>query len=185
MAKADNNIFVRGLTGAVGNQFVLRRGRNGTTIVANKPSFVEGREFNENQLAHQKAFQHAVAYAQTAKTNELYVRKARGTSMTAFNAAVKDWFSEPRILEIDASGWQGVPGDEIHVLAMDDTLVTEVHVSISDESGVVLEEGYAERAEGLWWTYTANTTVPMEPTPHVVASAQDMPGNSAELAWQN
>ena len=185
MAKANNNIFVRGLTGSIGDQFVIRRGRGGETIVSNMPAFSEARQFNQNQLAHQEAFKHAIFYARTAKDDELYVKKAEGTNMTPFNAAVADFFNKPQILEIDASEWHGSPGQEIWVQAVDDTLVTEVHVTISDENGAVLEEGNAQRADGLWWTYTANTQVPMEPRPHVVATAYDQPGNSAEMAWQN
>ena len=185
MAKANNNIFVRGLSGSVGEQFVIRKGRGGDTIVSNMPSFSEDRTFNQNQLDHQEAFRHAILYAQTVKNDELYIKKAAGTKMIPFNAAVADFFKKPRVLEIDASEWQGKAGNEIWVEAVDDTLVTKVHVTISDQNGAVLEEGNAQRADGLWWTYTATTTVPMEPTPHVVATAYDMPGNSAELAWQN
>lgn len=185
MAQVYNNIFVRGLTGAVGDQFVIRKGRGGKTIISNKPTFGEDRQFNENQLAHQEAFKLAIFYARTVKNDELYIKKAEGTSMTPFNAAVADWFNKPQILEIDASEWHGAPGDEIWVQAVDDTLVSSVHVTISDENGAVLEEGPAQRAGGLWWTYTADTTVPMEPKPHVVATAYDQPGHSAEMAWQN
>src|SRR5512138_3309361 len=96
MAKVRNNIFVRGLTGAVGDQFVIRRGRGGNTVISNKPSFGEDRQFNENQLAHQEAFRHAILYARTVKNDELYIKKAEGTSMTPFNAAVADFFREPR-----------------------------------------------------------------------------------------
>ena len=184
MAKVYNNIFVRGLTGQVGDQFVIRKGKGGTTIISNKPTFSEDREFNQNQLDHQETFRHAILYAKSVKDDELYIQKAEGTTMNPFNAAVADFFREPVVLEIDASEWQGRAGNEIWVQAVDDTLVTKVHVTISDSNGAVLEEGTAQRAEGLWWTYTATTTVPMEPRPHVLATAYDMPGNSAELAWQ-
>ena len=185
MAKVNNNIFVRGLSGSVGNQFVIRKGRGGATIVSNMPSSSEGRQFNQDQLDHQETFRHAIRYAKTVKNDDLYIKKAEGTKMTPFNAAVADFFREPTILEIDASEWQGRAGNEIWVEAVDDTLITKVHVTISDQNGAVLEEGNAQRADGLWWTYTATTTVPMEPRPHVLATAYDMPGNTAELAWQN
>ena len=97
------------------------------------------------------------------------------------NAAVVDFFREPVILEIDASEWQDKAANEIWVEALDDTLVSKVHVTISDSNGAVLEEGPAQRAAGLWWTYTATTTVPMEPKPHVVATAYEQPGNTARL----
>jgi hypothetical protein len=77
------------------------------------------------------------------------------------------------------------PGTEIWVQAVDDTLVTQVHVTISDQNGAVLEEGNAQRAAGLWWTYTAHTQVPMEPRPHVLVTAHDQPGHFAEKVWEN
>ena len=185
MAKTKKNIFVRHLSGSVGDQFVIRQGRGGETIISNMPTFSEDRTFSQNQLDQQEAFRHANLYAQTVKNDELYIKKAAGTSMTPFNAAVADYFKEPQVLEIDASEWDGNPGKVIWVEAVDDTQVTKVRVTISDENGAVLEEGNAQRAAGLWWTYTANTQVPMEPRPHVTATAYDMPGNSAELVWQN
>ncbi len=42
MAKVNNNIFVRGLSGSLGDQFVIRKGRGGETIVSNMPSSSEG-----------------------------------------------------------------------------------------------------------------------------------------------
>jgi hypothetical protein len=185
MAKANNNIFVRNLSGSVGDQFVLRRGRGGETIISNMPSFSEDRKFSQNELDHQETFRNAILYAKTVKHDELYIKKAAGTNMTPFNAAVADYFKAPVILEIDTRAWRGEAGNEIYVKAADDTLVTKVHVTISDQNGAVLEEGNAQRAGGLWWTYTANTQVPMEPRPHVLVTAHDMPGNSAELTWQN
>src|SRR5690349_12923493 len=119
MAKANNNIFVRNLTGYVGDQFVIRKGRGGETIVSNMPSFSEDRQFNENQLEHQDLFRHAILYAKTVKDDELYINKAAGTNMTPFNAAVADYFKKPQVLEIDASEWQGRAGNEIYVRAFE------------------------------------------------------------------
>jgi hypothetical protein len=53
MARVHNNIFVRGLSGAVGDQFVIRRTRSGKTIIANKPTFDENREFTESQICQE------------------------------------------------------------------------------------------------------------------------------------
>jgi hypothetical protein len=185
MAKANNNIFVRNLSGSLGDQFVIRKGRGGETIVSNMPTSSDNRKFNQNELDHQEAFRNAIQYAQNSKDDEVYIKKAAGTNMTPFNAAVADWFKKPQILEIDASEWKGQAGKVIWVQATDDTLVTEVYVKISDQTGAVLEEGDAQHAGGLWWTYTANTTVPMEPKPHVVVTAVDQPGHYGKLEWQS
>jgi hypothetical protein len=41
MAKVRNNIFVRGLSGSVGDQFVVKQDKNGRTIISNVPTFSE------------------------------------------------------------------------------------------------------------------------------------------------
>jgi hypothetical protein len=68
MAKVRNNIFVRGLSGAVGDQFVIKTTRSGKTIIANMPTFGEDRIFSEAQTSHQSAFREASAYARSSKT---------------------------------------------------------------------------------------------------------------------
>src|SRR5258707_10830346 len=83
MAKVQNNIFVRGLSGSLGDQFVVRKGKAGNTVISNKPVFSSQREFNASQLAHQDAFREAIAYAKTAKDEEVYLTKAQGTTMSA------------------------------------------------------------------------------------------------------
>jgi len=185
MARVSKNIFVRGLRGSVGRQFVIRKGKRGMTIISDMPSFSEDREFNESQLAHQQAFREAIVYAQGAKDEPIYAARAADTTMSSFNAAVADWFRKPQVLDIDARAWHGAAGEVIRIQAMDDTKVARVHVAISQADGTMLEEGEAQPAEGQWWTYTANTTVPAGVTPHVTATAYDLPGNSAEMVWQN
>lgn len=183
MAKVDNNIFVRGLSGSLGDQFVVRRGRGGRTVIANKSTIT--RTFNAVQLAHQDAFRMAIAYAKGARTQEVYVSKAEGTPKSSFNVAVADWFNEPEVLNMDASGWNGGIGQTLRIQAQDDTYVARVHVVIRDENGTILEEGDATRAEGLWWEYTTQTAVPMEPFPDVTAQAFDLAGNVGQRNLSN
>ena len=179
MAKVRNNILVRGLSGAVGEQFVIRKDKAGRTIVSNKPEFDENRQFSEAQLAQQEAFREASAYAQTAKDQEVYVAKAEGTPLHPRNVAMADWLHEPQIKDIDLSGWSGLAGQVIRIQAVDDVQVRQVTVVITDEAGAVLEQGSAVRAEGLWWNYT--TTQAASGTPKVIASAQDLPGHIAKM----
>ena len=96
MAKVRNNIFVRGLSGAIGDQFVIRTTRSGKTIIANKPRFDDQREFTEKQKTHQDAFREATTYARFAKTQALYIEMAKGSGSTAYNIAISDWFGAPR-----------------------------------------------------------------------------------------
>jgi len=186
MAKVYNNIFIRGLTGSLGDQFVIRKTRSGRTIIANKPTFDENRVFEPDQLAHQEAFRQATVYAKVAKGQPLYIDKAEGTAMTPYNLAVADWFHKPKVLEIDARGWDGEVGQPIHVKAMDDVQVKRVTVTIKDGSNSLLEEGNAIQSltDGLMWTYTTTTLLPAESSPVVTVTAEDLPGHQSTLTWQ-
>jgi len=179
MAKVRNNILVRGLSGAVGEQFVIRKDKAGRTIVSNKPEFDENRQFSEAQLAQQEAFREASAYAQTAKDQEVYVAKAEGTPLHPRNVAMADWLHEPQIKDIDLSGWSGLAGQVIRIQAVDDVQVRQVTVVITDEAGTVLEQGAAVKGDDLWWDYT--TTQPASGNPKVIVSAEDLPGHIAKM----
>jgi hypothetical protein len=177
MAQVYNNIFVRGLTGAVGDQFVIRRTRSGRTIIANKPTFDPNREFSKSQKSHQEAFREAAAYAKSAKTQPLYVEKAKAINSTPYNVAISDWFGKPEVLEIDASNWTGEIGQTIRVKAQDNVQVASVRVMIDDAHGTTLEQGEALQSDGLWWSYNTTSRVSLTPAPRVIATVRDLPGN--------
>jgi broad specificity polyphosphatase/5'/3'-nucleotidase SurE len=143
-----------------------------------------GRNFNPTQQAYQEAFPNAIAYAKSAKDETIYLTKAQGTTMTAFNAAVADWFNKPEVLEINIDNWTGNPGQTIRVKAQDDTQVAKVHVQITDGTGIV-EQGDAVATDGLWWEYTTTASVSTITTAKAQATAHDLPGNNHMLTWQN
>jgi len=171
--------MARGLSGAVGEQFVIRKDKAGRTIVGNIPTFDENRQFSEAQQAQQEAFREASAYAQSAKDQEVYVKKAEGTPMHPRNVAMADWFHAPEIKDIDLSGWTGQAGQTICIEAIDDVQVKQVTVVITDETGAVLEQGAAVSGNDGWWNYT--TTKAASGTPKVIASALDLPGHIAKM----
>ncbi len=180
MAKVRNNMMVRNLSGAVGEQFVIRKDKAGRTIVSNMPDFDENRPFSEAQLAQQDAFKRAAAYGKAAKGQAVYVAKAAGTPMHPSNVAMADFLHKPEIKEIDLSGWNGQAGQTIRIEAEDDVQVKQVTVVITDEAGTVLEQGAAVAAgDGLWWNYT--TTKAASGTPKVVVSAEDLPGHIGKM----
>src|SRR6266540_4740870 len=102
MAKVRNNIVIQGLSGSLGDQLVIRKGRGGKTIVGVMPNFAENREFNETQKAHQEAFRQAVTYAKSVKNEAVYLAKAEKEDKSSFNVAVADWFHKPEVVEIDS-----------------------------------------------------------------------------------
>jgi hypothetical protein len=181
MAKVRNNIFVRGLSGAIGDQFVIKTTRSGKTIIANMPTFDEDRVFSEAQMSHQSAFREASAYARSAKTQPVYVERANVTNSIPYNVAISDWFGKPQVLEIDIKGWTGEAGQPIRVRAQDNVHVAGVQVAIEDQDGGGFEEGEAVQAEGLWWTYLTTSAVPQAALQRVIAVARDLPGNTDSL----
>lgn len=178
MAKVANNIFVRGLKGTIGDQFVIRTTRSGKTIIANVPTFNENREYTETQKEHHEAFRQATTYAKFAKNEEVYINKAKGTGATAYNMAVADWFGVPQVLDIDLSKWTGQAGETILIKAIDDTKVMSVHVFLRDGE-TIMEEGDAIRSDidGLLWIYTTQTVIPNTSPIFLAATAHDLPGN--------
>ncbi len=179
MATVRNNIVIKGLSGSLGDQLVIKNDKAGRTIVAVKPEFNPNYAFSEAQMAVQEKFREATVYAKTVKGDEIYVNKANGSVQSPYNVAIADWFHAPEILELDASAWNGAPGQVIRIKAMDDVQVTQVSVAITDGAGTVSEQGQAVRSDGLWWNYTTTATAPEGP--RIVATARDLPGHIAEL----
>jgi hypothetical protein len=179
MAKVRNNVIIRGLSGSLGDQVVIKVDKAKRTIVGNKPVFPEDREFSLAQLAHQEKFREAALYAKDAKDLEVYVKRAEGTPMYSYNIALADYLQPPEIKEIDLSAWTGSPGETIRIQAVDDVEVKMVKVVITDANDVVLEQGPAVKEEGGWWTY--QTTVSVSDNPKVVAIAEDLPGHTVSM----
>ena len=171
MAKVANNIFLRGLSGQLGGQFVIRRLRNGQTIVCKSPDFSQ-RKLSDEQKEHHRRVKEAAAYARYAsRSNPIYAELAEGTLKNAYNVAFGDWFNPPVIQRL------GRYGAAIRIWATDDVQVAGVKVFVMKEAGEVLEQGDAVQGRGDWWEYVPS----MEG--RIVAEAQDLPGNKvrAEL----
>lgn len=179
MAKVRNNIFVRGLSGDLGNQFTVRASRDGGTTVSAKTDFENDREPSEAQKAHQLNFRDAIFYGQSMKGQEIYRIKADGTGKSPFNLAVADWFHAPEIIDLDLSGWNGLMGEPIRVRAHDDIKVTHVIIRILDAMGNLQEEGQATETGALWWDYATRGNHVGAMTVHITAT--DLPGNQTEM----
>ena len=137
MAKVKNNALIEGLSGSIGD-LVLKRARSGKTYVARKPTFPDDRQFSAAQLAHQRRFKAAVAYAkQAAKTEPLYAELAKKTGQPAYNVDLAHAMHPPYVTEIKASGYSGRVGEVIRVQ------VTDVYVTIYDARERMIEEGEA------------------------------------------
>jgi hypothetical protein len=108
MAKTGKNANMLGLSGSIGN-LVFRQMPDDSTRVSQKPDFSR-RKFSQEQKDHQQRFREAAAYARwAAKTQPLYTELARGTTKTAYNVALPDWFHPPVIHLIERKGHRVCP----------------------------------------------------------------------------
>ena len=96
----------------------------------------------------------------------------------------------PDAAALDATwpGWRDgialiVAADGGAVAAHDAGLV--VDLVVGDADGVVFEQGEAVKADGLWWTYTTTALRSTTAAARILATAQDLPGNNAEMALEN
>ena len=165
MAKVRSNVFVRGVSGKVGDQFVLRLLRDGSTVLCNIPDF-SNRKLSKDQKAHHQRFKEAAAYARdAAQRYPIYAELAAGTLKNAYNVALGDWFNPPVIHAVERQG------EAIRIQASDDVRVTAVQVMILDEAGKAVEKGSAAQVNDAWWEY-----IPQE-AGRVQVEARDLAGN--------
>jgi hypothetical protein len=167
MAKVSKNLAMEGLSGGLGN-LVVRHMRDGSTWVCSRPDFSR-RVFSQGQKDHQSRFKLAAAYArEAAKTQPIYAELAKGTTKSAYNWALSDWFNPPVIHRIERKDGM------IRVLASDNVMVAKVRVKILDTDGKTLEEGVAAQANPEWWEYGSTVDGTVE------AIAWDLAGNKVE-----
>jgi signal peptidase I len=179
MAKQKGNVVTHGLSGKVGDLLVFRQ-VDGKTVVSKIPE--QPKKVSEEQLKHQKRFQRATIYGKSIAADpqlkELYNAEAKKKKgVTAYNIAVADYLNAPDIEDVDLTGYTGTAGDEIRIIASDDFAVKEVHVSISNVDGGLIEEGYASQLVGNLWIYVASKNNDNLAGDRIVVTASDIPGN--------
>jgi hypothetical protein len=180
MANLYNNIYIHKLADASVDPFLFRREHSAKMILADTPMFNEYEECAQIPKTDPSAVRQATTYANFAMTQEAYLNKAKRTGITAYYVALADWFSGPKVLEINVDNWTGELGQTILVKARDNVKVARVYVVIRDAEERVLESGEAVQSEpgSRWWKYTTHSVIKMTPFPIVEAIAQDLAGNS-------
>ena len=169
MAKVRSNVFLRGVSGKLGDQVVFRILRDGQTVVCLPPDFSK-RKLSKDQKEHHQRFREAAAYAKAAAQHQpIYAELAAGTIKNAYNIALSDWFHAPKIHHVE------VMGDVIRIQASDNVRVANVRVAVLNEEGLVLEEGEAAPVDELWWSYAPHT--PLDGKLKIEVEARDLAGN--------
>lgn len=183
MAYVKDNIFITGVSGTVGKKMNFRV-RKGKTVVAVKrgPNTIPP---TDEQQEVREQFVIASLYAQSAMKDPvvkaMYQKAAKG-GQTAYNAAFKDAAKAPVISSVDISTYKGAIGDKIDISARDIITPKSVTVSISSQTGTVLEQGAAiiKATDQRIWTYTATVANATLPGTRIIATATDLPGNVTE-----
>lgn len=185
MPVIKNNSLIKGASGAYQGEFVYKQ-RGGKTFIAGMPTVKKKKGKQKIQREVEWRFYSASAYA-TAVMNEpglkaFYAKKASGGN-TAYNIAFRDYYRKPEVIEIDTINYNGVPGSQIAVKAVDDCKVTGVVVQIISADGVLIESGNATfvARNNARWIYTASQDNPELAGCRVTAVAKDIPENEGSL----
>jgi hypothetical protein len=154
----------------------------GKTVVSRKPA--QGNRLpTTGQLSHRARFRNAAAYGRfvtaDAELRQVYDEAAKRKDMPVFALIVADYMRAPSLGNVDVAGYNGNPGESIHIIANDDFGVVSVHVSITDMQGNPIENGNAaQTTDGMGrWVYTTKASTSADVTIQVVAT--DRPGGTA------
>jgi len=183
MAQSKNNILVQGFSGSIARLLTFRQ-LAGKTYVSGFPKKRSGGSSTE-QLAFKEKFLAATSYAKLAMQDPdlkaAYEAKAVA-GQTAYNMAVRDAIKPPVVEAVDATAYQGQPGNAILITASDDYKVDKVTVTIHDALGALLESGEAILNAGDFkWTYLATHANVALQGSKIAATAYDLPGNTGML----
>lgn len=178
MTIVKENFMTTGLSGMYDKKVVFRQ-RKGRTIFAKPPRKQDTP--TASQLTRKEEFLSAVAYATVSMANpalkEEY-RKMAPYGASAYNMAVADFLSVPKIHNIDTGGYSGMPGGLITISTTDKCRVKSVTVMIALADGTIVEEGAAIKVgEGRIWIYTSITVNPMLAGAVITATVTDVPGH--------
>lgn len=179
MARSKNNPLLKGTSGQIGKNFVIKTLVDGSQVLANMPTKRKKTSPKQKENEDRLTYANHYAAAQMAKPAiaEQYSRRAKGTTRNGFNLAVKDFSHAPEIHSIEAEEYDGNPGSIIRIRATDDFKVISVTVTIT-VGKTVIEKGQATpRGKRGLWRYTTTVKNARFKGSVITAEARDMPGN--------
>ena len=180
MALIKENDLTEGMSGKFGKKIVFRVVRGVT--VATRRSTTE-RVQTEKQLAHQERFQRAAQYAK-AKMQDPVAKKeyklmaGDGAFANPFAAALGDYLTPPKVLNVKVSEFTGAAGSSIPILLSDNFKTIRMKVNILSADGSMIESGEASYTTGdTEWKYVTTQALPSLTGVKIVVTAIDRPGN--------
>ena len=184
MARVTHNLLLSGLSGKIGPLVVRQVGGQTVVQAAEAPGRRAPR--SSAQQAHLARMYQAQLYAKAQlRDPEAKARYAIGIDQrrtSAYTVAIADFMNPPQVKALDASHYQGRPGDAVLVTATDDFAVATVHVRVFAPAGQLLAEGPATPQPDGRWRYEAPAAHPAGPGTCLEAEARDYAGHPALLA---
>ena len=183
MPESRNNFVVHGLSGTFAgiSTFHIRGRKTFLRKIRAKPSVPDSKE----QVAVKKRFAEYIKYAKAAiKDPDIKAAYARAAKpgRTAFNRAVTDACTPPKIGKIDTGNYHGRPGDYLTIEATDDFKVKTVQICIHHATGHLIEQGDAIMQINTGdWLYTVMVANEPFAGSMITATATDLPGNKTSL----
>ncbi|MEJ1239714.1 hypothetical protein WBG78_16375 [Chryseolinea sp. T2] len=185
MARIKNNPLLKGVSGKIGDNIIIKEYKDGRRVMQNKPK--KRKTNSRKQRDHFENFRLGVEYAdeqlKQPAVRELYERRAKGTNRTAQNLIVRDFLLAPIIHAIELPNYTGAPGEVIRIRASDDFKIVSLSVTIETENGKILEKGEAQLRgkKGLWRYFTTVINANLAGTVISVV-AIDLPHNEARAS---
>ncbi len=165
MAKSIGNLVLKGATGQIGKQIVVRKTK-GRTILSSYPTVSQN--YTEKQKEHFKKFKEATVYAKTVLKNtefaEAYKKAAlkSESGASAYNMAVKDFLSPSGVEYLDCSQYGGAVGQEITIY--DNSMLTVEGIGVKILNPNEIESGKAKLKNGSWVYKTTAENTDLENT---------------------
>ncbi|MGC3943754.1 MAG: hypothetical protein QM762_04300 [Chryseolinea sp.] len=180
MPIATNNPILKGVSGTLGKNIVIKQWRN-RVVIANRPKKRE--RSTEKQLDQQHRFKDATTYAKNVNANPqskaLYEKGINDNKFSAYAVALSDHLNPPQIKDINVLMYTGEPGELIRVRAFDDFKVKSVTITIMRDD-VIIEKGNAEpRGKKGLWRMTTSVRNASAPGTVFTVVAEDYAGNTA------
>jgi hypothetical protein len=186
MARSNNNLLTKGLSGMVGKQIVFRTW-NGKTFISVAPK--KPKKQSPIQKENRSKFKRATIYAKSMMKDP--VKKAEYKEIAkklqlpnAYTAAITDYMRNPQIEALDLANYSGKADEEIKVVASKKGFeIQEVEIVAIDQNGVVIEEGKAEKGLANEWTYKTTNNIEEKETIKFLIRVRDKTGNIRERTF--
>jgi hypothetical protein len=186
MARSNNNILTKGLSGMIGKQIVFRTW-NGKTFISVAPK--KPKKQSPVQKENRSKFKRATIYAKSMMKDP--VKKAEYKEIAkklqlpnAYTAAISDYMRNPKIEALDLANYSGKADEEIKITASKKGFETqEVEVTMVDQNGEVIEEGKAKKGVGTEWSYRTAKNIEEKETVKFLIKVRDRAGNIREKSF--